>query len=176
MDQVAEWSCTICGEKMPAGRKSFAVTQSRIEDRVRVFHREDLAGPDGVHGACCSAHVRDLVIHWMVTGNLDHPFADSGSRRKPAMPYPARSLNCEKVFASRAAPIGELAIDRDSVSRILLQTPARLNVILEELHDALEQSIESRPTGTVLEDLPEASSTIRRRRLQQLRHSLLTGA
>lgn len=155
VDQVGGWSCTICGENMPASRRSFAVVQSRLEDKVRIFHREDMAGPRGVQGACCSAHVRELVIHWMVTGSLDYPFADARSKHKLAVQSPTRSPGGQGAFDSLAVPIGELAIDRDSVSRILSENPAWLEVILGELHDALERSIETRPAVIALADLPE---------------------
>jgi len=155
VNPVGGWSCTICGDDMPASLRSFAVAQSRLEDKVRIFHREDATDPSGVHGACCSAHVRELVIHWMVTGSLDYPFADTRPKRAAAAETLTRPVGCESGFTSLATPIGELAIDRDSVNRVLSENPVWLEVILDELHDALERSIEARPTGLTLADLPE---------------------
>jgi len=153
MERLAGWACTICGEKMPADRPSFAVAQSGIEDKVRIFHRESMVGPKGVHGACCSAHVRELVIHWMVTGSLDYPFAGTGFEQTARAEFLTQSLGSENDPCSFVTPIGELAIDRDSVNRVLSENPAWLEVILDELHDALERSIEVGP-GMALADLP----------------------
>ena len=141
MDPVAASSCVICGERM--AWRSFAVTQSALEDRVRVYPWEDVISAEQVYPACCSAHVRELVIHWMVTGSMDYPFAKASSTQTQENETRTRPAEGGGV-ANFAVAIGELAIDRDSVSRLLNKNPAWLEVILDELHDALEQSIEAR--------------------------------
>jgi len=155
-DRVWEWSCTICDQKAALGQHWFALAQNRLEDRLSIFHWEDLAGLGRVHGACSPAHVRELVIHWMVTGSLDYPFAEPVPRRGRAAPSPAPLWEWNASKWPLAVPIGELAVDRDAVQRVLRENPAGLEAILNELNDALEKSIEDLPVAGTLAALPES--------------------
>jgi hypothetical protein len=69
-------ACTICGEQKSPGQMWFLVTESHWEDKLRILEwQEQVAEREGIYGACCPAHVEELVIHWMTTGSLDFPFA-----------------------------------------------------------------------------------------------------
>jgi hypothetical protein len=132
--------CTICGEQKAAGQIWFLLAENSWEDKLQVLHWQDrLANRDGVYRACSPAHVRELVTHWMTMGTLDYPFADSSGK----VGRPRRSLAPVAVFAEpdiqEVRQIGELAVHRESVGRILEDNPDSLQIILDELSDALER-------------------------------------
>jgi len=153
---MPEGCCTICDEEAAPCQRGFALTQDRLEDRLRIFHREDVVGTGHIHYACSPAHVRELVIHWMITGNLDYPFAEPapGPRlvARSSVPLCERDGNVRTLLV----PISELAIDREAVQRLLRENPAGLEAILEELDEALERSIEDPLAAGTLADLPES--------------------
>lgn len=142
--------CRICDRKAEPGQRGFVLAQDECTDMLSIFHWQDSAS---VHYACCPAHVRELVIHWMVTGNLNYPFAEALPRLRAAIQDPMPLRDGKGSERGLAVPIGELAVDRDAVQRILGENPAGLEVILEELNDALEKSIEEPPEGSMLAEL-----------------------
>ena len=149
-----KWYCTICDQGVVMGQRWFALAQNRLQDRLSIFHPEEDTGLGRVHYACSPAHVRELVIHWMVTGNLDYPFAQPVPRRRPAAH--GRVPLWDPSHQRLLTPIGELAVDRDAVQRLLGENPAGLEVILAELNDALEKSVDKSPETGTLADLPES--------------------
>ena len=154
-DRSPEWYCGICDQKAAFGQRWFALAQNRLEDRLSIFHPGDDAEPGRVHYACSPAHVRELVVHWMVTGSLDYPFAEPVPRRGRAASSPAPLWEWNGSNRALAVPIGELAVDREAVQRLLRENPAGLEVILDELNDALEKSIENLPGARRLAEFPE---------------------
>src|SRR5207244_12078981 len=77
----------------------------------------------------------------MTTGSLDYPFARTSTRPRwrPRQPWRA---SCD-LDMSGARQIGELAVDRESMERVLSDSPQSLQTILDALMDALRQ--ETRP-------------------------------
>jgi hypothetical protein len=131
--------CAICGEEQPANDIRFLVAENHWEDKLAILHwDEHLASREGIQVACSISHVEELVIHWMTTGSLDYPFArtalGSGGWRSPAGP------GC-RVDLSRSRQIGELAVHRESVERVLAESPQSLQVILDALQEALRLEI-----------------------------------
>ena len=121
--------CAICGEEQPANEIRFLVAENHWEDKLAILHwDEHLASREGIQVACSISHVEELVIHWMTTGSLDYPFArtalGSGGWRSPAGP------GC-RVDLSRSRQIGELTVHRESVERVLAESPQSLQVILD---------------------------------------------
>ncbi len=152
MDTLGIRVCAICGGALTNNEQAFAVTQSLGEDKLRVFHWTSLSNNESVYGACSVPHVRELVIHWMVTEHLDFPFAksESGGAQTDKKPF---STHRESLPSS--TPVGELAVDHDSVRRILQVDPHRLGVILNELDDALHKSIEDKSECAACVDCQE---------------------
>jgi len=146
--------CIICDQAPASGQPGFALTQNHLEDRLSIFHREDVEATGNMRYACSPAHVQELVIHWMITGNLDYPFAESATGLRPAVQSVAPLWEWNGNIPKALVPIGELAIDRVAVQRLLRENPAGLEVILEELHEALEKSIEDSLDTQTLADLP----------------------
>lgn len=153
-DGSPDWYCAICNQRGCGEQRGFGLIQDHLEDRLGIFHWEDVVGQHRVRHACSPAHVQELVIHWMVTGNLAYPFAEPSPRRSTGHSVPLSEWNAGE--RKSAAPIGELAVDRDAVQRLLRDNPAGLAAILEELHYALEKSVEEPLDSGSLADLPES--------------------
>jgi hypothetical protein len=84
--------------------------------------------------------VQELVVHWMTTGSLDYPFATVGLKpEKPRQRLGSFLPMIEEPDTRGARQIGELSVDRESVRRALKDDPESLQVILDELLNALER-------------------------------------
>jgi hypothetical protein len=97
----------------------------------------------------------------MTTGGLDYPFA----RTRP-LPENKRSgtlLFSQGMVDTRGAqPIGELAIHRESIQRILRESPHSLSAILDALLSALQsdEPSSSAPVEIEVEELYEVGSEV----------------
>jgi hypothetical protein len=134
--------CTICGEPRTGKQRWYLVLEDRWQDKVKILHWDDrLASVPGIHGACSSEHLRQLVVHWMTMGSLDHPFAraacsmESYSRKRSPRPV---MEHCE---GGSAPLIGELAVHRESMQRVLRESPASVQTILDALLSALRRDV-----------------------------------
>lgn len=138
MKAVIPVFCTICGELRAEDDGWFMLTENQWTDRLKILGWNDaLAGYPGVHAACGAAHVQQMVVHWMTTGSLEYPMArvpeSSDMRRKgrsTAPPAAEPDIRCAEV-------VGELAVHRESLSRVLRENPESLIGILEALVTAL---------------------------------------
>jgi hypothetical protein len=84
-------------------------------------------------------------VHWMTTGSLSYPFARVSSDDKPAPEFGGGWPVRVDVDTRVARQIGELAIHRDSVKRVLSESPQYLKTFLDALIAALQR--ESRTSG-----------------------------
>jgi hypothetical protein len=138
-------ACTICNEEKFPTQIWFLVTESRCEDKLRILQwQEEIAGREGMYGACCPAHVEELVIHWMITGSLNFPFATTGGSFRARRRVPLALLPVMVEPDTRGArQIGELAVHRESMGRLLNESPDSLQLILDELTRALQRESSS---------------------------------
>jgi hypothetical protein len=135
MNYLTSNGCAICGEEQPGGQIRFLLAENRWEDKLAILHwDEQLASREGIQVSCSVGHVEELVIHWMTTGSLDYPFArtalGSGSWRRRVGPD-------SRVDLSGARQIVELAVHRESVERVLTESPQSLQAMLDALQEAL---------------------------------------
>jgi hypothetical protein len=126
------------------------VAENRWEDKLTILHwDEQLASREGVQLAC-SSHVEELVIHWMTTGSLDYPFARTalglGNWRRRVGPG-------SRVDVGGARRIIELAVHRESMERLLTESPQSLQVMLDALQEALQR--ESRDAADLVSEPAE---------------------
>jgi len=141
MYKLRSLACTICGERKSGKLRWFLISEDRWHDKLRILHwDDDLAAREGMHCACTAAHLQELVVHWMTTGSLDHPFAqlhsppdDSGYRRRTGW------TSREDFGAGDPKPIGELSVHRESMQRVLSESPQSLQTILDALLSALQR-------------------------------------
>jgi len=141
MDHFRTHLCAICGEERFANQPRFLVTENTWEDKLTILQWNERVGIQVARGI---DHVEELVIHWMTTGSLDHPYARTalGSTRWRRSITPSG-----RADLSGARPIGELAVHRESIERVLAENPQSLRAVLDALLDALcrETKIEEEP-------------------------------
>ena len=137
------------------------MTENHYADKLKVLQwQEEIAEREGMHGACCPAHVEELVIHWMTTGSLDFPFATTASPLPWGRRLPLASLPLMMEPDTRGArQIGELAVHRESMGRLLNDSPDSLQLILDELTRALQSESASDARFASRPDHPRAAST-----------------
>lgn len=139
--------CAICGEERSANQPRFLVAENDWEDKLTILQwNEAMASRAGVKVACGIGHVEELVVHWMTTGRLDHPFARTPLGVAGWRPTP---ISGSRVDISGVRPIGELAVHRESLERILTENPQSPQGILDALLDALRQEVtlEAKPVS-----------------------------
>ncbi len=142
MERARVLACTICGERRSIRQQWFLISEDRWGDKLKILHWDDhLAARQGVHCACSPAHLQELVIHWMTTGSLDHPFARLASQGAGSR-APRRLLAAAKDdITSRARQIGEISVHRESMQRVLSESPQSLRTILDALLSALHRDM-----------------------------------
>jgi hypothetical protein len=146
MEKSRVYTCAICGEEKPDHDSWFLLAENHWEDKLKILQwNERLAKSLAL--ACSPAHVEELVIHWMTTGSLDYPFARTSTRPRWRSRQPWSSSRNLDMTGVRQ--IGELAVDRESVERVLGEDPQSLQTVLDALMDALRQ--ESGSTGVDIE-------------------------
>ncbi|MGA8153496.1 MAG: hypothetical protein WB952_21270 [Terriglobales bacterium] len=146
MNEASLQLCTVCGEQKEAGQVWFLVAESHWQDRLAILQWEDeVSCRKGMHRACSPAHVEELVVHWMTTGSLDFPFAIAEERleRRPSSCLPV----VHEADTRGTRQIGELSVHRESMDRALHESPDSLQIILDELTDALKREAISAPAG-----------------------------
>ena len=135
--------CSICGEPRRENDGWFLLTENRWTDRLKVLGWSDrLVSQAGVYPACGAAHVQQLVVHWMAMGSLSHPFARvrPGCSGNPRKLLPETSPEAQEPDTRGVKVVGELAVHRESLSRILIENPESLASIPGALIGAIPRS------------------------------------
>ena len=137
--------CTICLTARKNNEQWFLLAENRWTDRLKVLSwHDELAFNPAFHAACCGAHAQLLVIHWMTAGTLNYPLARTqacpdGFTSQSSVRF--SSINKEPD-TSEAEVLGELAVHRESIDRILVESPSCLGAILSALKDALPEQVD----------------------------------
>jgi hypothetical protein len=140
MDELHMSVCSICGQKKIPSENWFLVAENRWEDKLKVLQWNDrVAAQVGIMRACSVAHVEELVVHWMTTGSLDYPFARVGFAAGASPRFDHLWDRHRSEDTSGAQQIGELAVHRESMERILVESPQSLRTILDALLGALRR-------------------------------------
>ncbi|MGA9812355.1 MAG: hypothetical protein WBQ64_06250 [Terriglobales bacterium] len=141
MNHFRTYLCAICGEERSPNQPRFLVAENTWEDKLTILQwNEQMASRAGIQVACGIDHVEELVIHWMTTGSLDYPFARTALG---ATGWRRSITPGSRVDLSGARTLGELAVHRESIERVLAENPQSLKVVLDALLDALRQEIRS---------------------------------
>jgi hypothetical protein len=150
--------CAVCREaRTPCSARWFYVIENRWTDRLKIFEfHESIAHQPGSYHVCCASHVRELVVHWMTLGRLDLPFArvpeptsEASSTRRPHSQRDAGPAQQSKPVTPRLSCLGEIAVHRESLTRILRENPQALASVLETLVCAIDPSNEAETLKTV---------------------------
>ena len=145
MQEIKQDLCAICGEDKSTDDTWFLVAENHWEDKLTVLQwNEELADCEGVHLACSPEHVAELVVHWMTTGSLEYPFAraslGAATLRRLRSHWPQKG----ELKDNHAEQIGELLVHRESIERVLNESPESLKPVLDALVGALHR--ESAPS------------------------------
>lgn len=131
-------TCAICGEERQRGEDWFVLVENRWTDRVKILSwNETVAFSTEAHLACGTAHVQQLVVHWMTMGTLEYPFAKALSSSASRRFRRTRQPQEPEAETRGSSLVGELAVHRESLERILRENPESLAAILEALTSAL---------------------------------------
>jgi len=141
-DKIDLQRCTICGSHKEEHRTWFLMTESCWEDKLNIWKWNDtMADRAAVHSLCSPRHVRELIVHWMTTGWLHYPFAQAHPNLTSFRPKSRLGRKGQDDQRSSPYRLGEIAVDRNAVSRILLEDPLSLNTLLDELMMSLEHEV-----------------------------------
>jgi hypothetical protein len=141
MIDARTYACAICGEANPDPAQWFLVTENHWEDKIKILEWNGLlARHHGIHLACCASHVQELVVHWMATGSVGYPFAQTGGANSPARRWNDLNKPRPVLNTNGVRTIGELTVHRESVRRVLNENPESLKSILNALQEALQPS------------------------------------
>jgi hypothetical protein len=153
--------CTICQREKLDQEDWFLMIENERDDRLRVLQWNDaLALHAGVYAACGRAHVQELAAHWIATGSLAHPFAHASQapgKMMIARRRPAWAAEVDNSSASAIRLLGELAVHREALNRILLQNPQSLVSVLDALVCGLDNSVTVDTTGEEVESQDEGT-------------------
>jgi hypothetical protein len=151
MEDVRVPVCAICGQERSAPDHWFLIAESRWEDKLKILQWNDRLAAHA-HCACSGAHVQELVVHWMTTGSLDYPFARVGlGLGRSAGRWPTAFWE-DEVDIRGARQILELAVHRESMKRVLSESPQSLKTILDALLGALQRETRDAEAGIEAED------------------------
>jgi hypothetical protein len=145
----------ICGEVCRDSFGWFLLVEDHWRDRLKILRwNEAVAQQDGTRCACCVAHVRELVAHWMATGSLDHPFASVSAFENWINKCLDRDFGTKPTsHGVMGNVIGEVAVHRESLRYALRDGTQSLSSTLEALLRGLEENNEA-STDLELELLP----------------------
>ena len=136
------FACAICGELNPNPVQWFLVTEDRLEDKLKILAwNKNLARHENIHLACNPSHVQELVVHWMATGSVHHPFAQGADPEAEMSPERIGYEPASHVDVRGVRTIGELTVHRESMRRVLRENPESLRSLLHALHGALQQYV-----------------------------------
>lgn len=126
--------CRICQAERRQGENWFLLISNEWEDRLKIFlWGEELGVSQQMCVACSSSHVQRLAAHWMATGSLDYPFSRSTRIDPKFSDFQQTGASNIGLDLGTTEELGELALDRDIVHRLLLESPDSLVPVLDAL-------------------------------------------
>ena len=136
---VVGTSCVVCGIETKRHSGWFLVRENRWLDRLVVLSWHSVvARQPRTYSVCGEQHLRTLLTHWLTYANLEFLAAGNFSwiegNHICKADHDTAKLSAGKV-------VGELAVHRESVSRVWTGSPESLASIL----DALIGGIDKRP-------------------------------
>lgn len=153
--------CRVCQSESGPRANWFLLVESDWEDRLKILSWNDtLASCGEAYAVCCPAHVQKLVTHWMATGSLDYPIMRAPEPQMRISRWLHRDLAPPERVGElgNVEQLGDLAVDRDSVHRLLLEDPDSLGPVLDALMNALAKNAAGDLAGFCLATDDEQSS------------------
>jgi len=124
-------ACSVCGLDTFRHKGWFLVVENRWLDRLKILSwHSALATQKDIKSVCCREHLKTLLAHWLNQASLRLP----PSRYSP-MPIGSNPSLTDRELGPNAVGrvVGELAVHRESFSRVWSGSPAALEYILDAL-------------------------------------------
>jgi len=147
--------CSVCGIDTFRRTGWFLVVENRWLDRLKILSwHSSLASQKDRKSACCREHLRALIAHWLTRASLRLPPA-----HYPPLPIGSDLTLADFDLGSHAVGrlIGELAVHRESFSRVWSGSAAALECILDALISIGDEN-KNHSLEFQLCDLPQQSS------------------
>ena len=130
-DLTARVSCVVCGIETKRHSSWLLVTENRWLDRVSVLAWHPVvARQPRMHSVCGEQHLRTLLTHWLTYANLE--FLATGFSQR-TISGNIRRPGTDSGIPKVGEVVGELAIHRESLSRVWTGSPESLSCILDAL-------------------------------------------
>ncbi len=123
--------CSVCGLDTFRHSGWFLVVENRWLDRLRILcWHPALARQKDVQSVCCGQHLKTLLTYWLTQASLRLPPAH---RLSPPRGSDWNLTDVNLGPGSVGRLVGELAVHRESFSRVWSGSPAALECILDAL-------------------------------------------
>ncbi len=134
-------SCSVCGLDTFGHNGWFLVVENRWLDRLKILSwHPALARQRDMQSVCCRQHLKTLIEYWLTQASLRLPPAYRLPRPKPSDPTRIDidmdiDIDVDDDFRPRSVSrvVGELAVHRESFSRVWSGSPASLECIFDAL-------------------------------------------
>ncbi|MGB8010121.1 MAG: hypothetical protein WCF68_00790 [Terriglobales bacterium] len=124
-------ACAVCGVDTFRHKGWFLVVENRWLDRLKILSwHASLATQKDMKSVCCRQHLKTLIGHWLTQASLRLP-----PGLDPPMPIASDPALADLDLGpdSVGRLVGELAVHRESFSRVWSGSPATLEYILDAL-------------------------------------------
>ena len=123
--------CSVCGLDTFRHAGWFLVVENRWLDRLKILSwHSALAAQKDMKSVCCREHLKALIAHWLTQASLRLPPA-----HHPPLPIGSDPTLADFDLGPHAVGrlVGELAVHRESFSRVWSGSAAALEYILDAL-------------------------------------------
>ena len=128
-------SCAVCGLETKRHTGWFLVAENRWLDRLTILTWHPIvARQPRIQIVCGENHLRTLLTHWLTYANLQFLAMGPSHWRGDS----SRQSGYKSSFLSEGKVVGELAIHRESLSRVWTGSPEALECILNALMGGIE--------------------------------------
>ncbi len=126
----ARFACAVCGIETNQHASWLLVAENRWLDRLKILSwHPTLAGQKDLLCVCGKQHLKTLITHWLTEANLE-------LQRGNDLVVPITSESQTEIELgplSVGRLVGELAVHRESLSRVWTGSPETLECILNAL-------------------------------------------
>jgi len=123
--------CSVCGLDTVRHTGWFLVVENRWLDRLKILSwHSSLAAQKDMKSVCCRQHLKTLIAHWLTQASLRFP-----PGYNPPLPMGSELTATDLDLATHSVGrlVGELAVHRESFSRVWSGSPETLECILDAL-------------------------------------------
>ena len=138
------FTCAVCGAQARRHAGWFLVVEDHWMDRIKILSWHPLlACQANMHGVCCEQHLKTLLTHWLTNVNLKLMATGASSWPQASLNPPSEG---DSTMMSVGRLVGELAVHRESLSRVWTGSAEALECIVS----ALTRGLADRPGAGLL--------------------------